>query len=180
MGAVQWWDHSRVWLIEYDQSLKICKSMNIFYQPNRQTNPPKEILLRNKRSFLYVRIWVTYKSGGKNTQIDYMMCRRRNFKEMCDCKVIVNECVAKQHRMVICKMTFMVKKKKAEKIKPKIRCWKLRETSCQEAFRQEVTRILGGKNGLLVEWDKTVEILRKTAETVLGVTFGKRKGDRET
>ena len=48
MGAVQWWDHSRVWLDEYDQSLKICKSMNIFYQPN----PPKEILLRIKRSFL--------------------------------------------------------------------------------------------------------------------------------
>ena len=30
------------------------------------------------------------------------------------------------------------------------------------------------------EWDKTAEMLRKTAETVLGVTFGKRKGDRET
>ena len=52
MGAVQWWDHSRVRLDEYDQSLKICKSMNIFYQPNRQTNPPKEILLRIKKSFL--------------------------------------------------------------------------------------------------------------------------------
>ena len=52
MGAVQWWDHSRVRLDEYDQSLKICKSMNTFYQPNRQTNPPKEILLRIKRSFL--------------------------------------------------------------------------------------------------------------------------------
>ena len=52
MGAVQWWDHSRVRLDEYDQSLKTCKSMNIFYQPNRQTNPPKEILLRTKRSFL--------------------------------------------------------------------------------------------------------------------------------
>ena len=52
MGAVQWWDHSRVWLDEYDQSLKICKSMNTFYQPNRQTNPPKEILLRIIRSFL--------------------------------------------------------------------------------------------------------------------------------
>ena len=47
------------------------------------------------------------------------------------------------------------------------------ETSCQEAFRQEVTRILGGKDGLPNEWDKTAEMLRKTAETVLGVTFGK-------
>ena len=74
---------------------------------------------------------VTYKSGGKSTQVDYVMCRRRNLKEMCDCKVILNECVAKQHRMVVCKMALMVKKKKAEKVKPKIRWWKLKETSCQ-------------------------------------------------
>ena len=46
------------------------------------------------------------------------------------------------------KMAFMVKKKKAEKVKPKIRWWKLKETSCQEAFRQEVIRILGGKDRL--------------------------------
>ena len=39
---------------------------------------------------------VMYKSGRKSTQIDYVMCRRRNLKEMCDCKVIVNECIAKQ------------------------------------------------------------------------------------
>ena len=122
---------------------------------------------------------VTYKSGGKSTQVDYVMCRRRKLKEMCDCKVILNECVAKQHRMVVCKMALMVKKK-AEKIKPKIQWWKLKETSYQKAFRQEVTRILGAKDVLTNEWDKTVEMLRKTAETVLGVTFGKRKGDRET
>ena len=77
-------------------------------------------------------------------------------------------------------MALMVKKKKEKKVKPKIRWWKLKETSCQEAFRQEVTRILEGKDGLPDEWDKTAEMLRKTAETVLGVTFGKQKGDKET
>ena len=44
---------------------------------------------------------VTYKSGGKSTQADYVMCRRRNLKEMCDCKVILNECVTKQQRTVV-------------------------------------------------------------------------------
>ena len=43
-----------------------------------------------------------------------------------------------------------------------------------------MTRILGGEDGLADEWDKTSEMLRKTADTVLGVTFGKRKGDRKT
>ena len=58
---------------------------------------------------------VTYKSGGKSTQVDYVMCRRRNLKKMCDCQVIVNECVAKQHRMVICKMALGKKEKKRRK-----------------------------------------------------------------
>ena len=49
------------------------------------------------------------------------MCRRRNLKEMCDCKVIVNKCVAKQDRKVVCKMALTVKKKKAEKVNLKIR-----------------------------------------------------------
>ena len=74
---------------------------------------------------------VTYKSGGKSTQVDYVICRRRNLKEMCDCKVILNECVAKQHRMVVCKMGLMVKKK-AEKVKPKIRWWKLKEKAVKK------------------------------------------------
>ena len=120
---------------------------------------------------------MTYKSGGKSTQVDYVMCRRKNLKEMCDYKVIVNECVPKQHHMMVCKVAFIMKKK-AEKVKPKIRWLKLKETSCQEVFRQEVTRILGGKDGLPDKWEKIAEMLKKTAKTVLGVTFGKQKGDR--
>ena len=58
---------------------------------------------------------VTYKSGGKSTQVDYVMCKRRNLKEMCDCKVIVkNECIAKQHGMVGGKMALRVKKQKSK------------------------------------------------------------------
>ena len=52
---------------------------------------------------------VTYKSGGKSTQVDYVMCRRRNLKEICNCNVIVNECVAKQHRIVVCKIALISK-----------------------------------------------------------------------
>ena len=105
---------------------------------------------------------VTYKSGGKSTQVDYVMCRRRNLKEICDYKEIVNECAAKQHCMVVCKMALILKKKKTEKVKPKIRWWKMKDTSCQEVFRQEATRILGGKEGSRDECDKTAEMLRKT------------------
>ena len=75
-------------------------------------------------------------------------------------------------------MALMVKKKKAEKAKPKIGWWKLKETSCQKVFRQEVTRTPGGKDGLPDKWNKTAEMLRKTAETVLGVTFHEKETGR--
>ena len=42
------------------------------------------------------------------------MCRMKELKEMYDCKVIVNECVLKHHRMMVCKMALMVKKKSRE------------------------------------------------------------------
>ena len=61
-----------------------------------------------------------------------------------------------------------------------MRCKSRSQEASQEAFIQEVTRILGDKNGLLDKWNKTAELLRKTAETVLVVIFGKRNADRET
>ncbi|KAK3548456.1 hypothetical protein QTP70_013155 [Hemibagrus guttatus] len=42
---------------------------------------------------------VTYKSGGRSTQVDYILCRRGNLKEISNCKVVVGESVARQHRM---------------------------------------------------------------------------------
>ena len=44
--------------------------------------------------------------------------------------------------------------KKEDKVKPKRRWWKLKKTNCQEAFRQEVTKILEGKDGLHDQWKK--------------------------
>ena len=47
------------------------------------------------------------------------------------------------------------------------------------SVKTEVNRILRGEDGLPDEWNKAAEMLRKTAKTVLGVTIGKRKGDRD-
>ncbi|KAK4307252.1 hypothetical protein Pmani_020965 [Petrolisthes manimaculis] len=44
---------------------------------------------------------ITYKSGGRSTQVDYILCRRGNLKEFGDCKVVPGESVAKQHRVLI-------------------------------------------------------------------------------
>ena len=58
---------------------------------------------------------VTYKSGGRSTQVDYMMCRRCNLKEIGDCKVVAGDAVARQHRMVVCKMTLYDRRRKMQR-----------------------------------------------------------------
>ncbi|KAK3544179.1 hypothetical protein QTP86_006033 [Hemibagrus guttatus] len=123
---------------------------------------------------------VTYKSGGRSTQVDYILCRRGNLKEISDCKVVVGESVARQHRMVVCRMTLMVCKMKRSKIEKKTKWWKLKKEECCEEFRQKLRQALGGQVVLPDDWETTAEVIRETGRKVLGVSSGWRKEDKET
>ncbi|KAK3542081.1 hypothetical protein QTP86_012133 [Hemibagrus guttatus] len=125
---------------------------------------------------------VTYKSGGRGTQVDYILCRRGNLKEIINCKVVMGESVARQHSMVVCRMTLMVCKKKKSKIEieKKIKCWKLKKEECCEEFRQKLRQALVGQVVLPDDWETTAEMIRETGRKVLGVSSGRRKEDKET
>ncbi|KAK3571838.1 hypothetical protein QTP86_020466 [Hemibagrus guttatus] len=125
---------------------------------------------------------VTYKSGGRSSQVDYILCRRGNLKEISDCKVVVGESVARQHRMVVCRMTLMVCKTKRSKIEieKKTKWWKLKKEECCEEFRQKLRQALGGQVVLPDDWETTAEVIRETGRKVLGVSSGRRKEDKET
>ncbi|KAK3515639.1 hypothetical protein QTP70_025326 [Hemibagrus guttatus] len=123
---------------------------------------------------------VTYKSGGRRTQVDYILCRRGNLKEISDCKVVVGESVARQHRMVVCRMTLMVCKKKRSEIEKKTKWWKLKKEECCEEFRKKLRQALGGQVVLPDDWETTAEVIRETGRKVLGVSSGRRKEDKET
>ncbi|KAK3532898.1 hypothetical protein QTP70_002251 [Hemibagrus guttatus] len=123
---------------------------------------------------------VTYKSGGRRTQVDYILCRRGNLKEISDCKVVVGESVARQHRMVVCRMTLIVCKTKRSKIEKKTKWWKLKKEECCEEFRQKLRQALGGQVVLPDDWETTAEVIRETGRKVLGVSSGRRKEDKET
>ncbi|KAK3506307.1 hypothetical protein QTP70_001252 [Hemibagrus guttatus] len=123
---------------------------------------------------------VTYKSGGRRTQVDYILCRRGNLKEISDCKVVVGESVARQHRMVVCRMTLMVCKTKRSKIEKKTKWWKLKKEECCEEFRQKLRQALGGQVVLPDDWETTAEVIRETGRKLLGVSSGRRKEDKET
>ncbi|KAK3512263.1 hypothetical protein QTP70_002277 [Hemibagrus guttatus] len=123
---------------------------------------------------------VTYKSGGRRTQVDYILCRRGNLKEISDCKVVVGESVARQHRMVVCRMTLMVCKKTRSEIEKKTKWWKLKKEECCEEFRQKLRQALGGQVVLPDDWESTAEVIMETGRKVLGVSSGRRKEDKET
>ncbi|KAK3539406.1 hypothetical protein QTP70_006469 [Hemibagrus guttatus] len=72
--------------------------------------------------------------------------------------VVVGESVARQHRMVVCRMTLMVCKKK----------------------RQKLRQALGGQVVLPDDWETIAEVIRETGRKVLGVSSGRRKEDKET
>ncbi|XP_063875050.1 uncharacterized protein LOC135108205 [Scylla paramamosain] len=44
---------------------------------------------------------VTHMSGGRSTQVEFILRREYNLKEFSDCKVVPGESVAKQHRVLV-------------------------------------------------------------------------------
>ena len=124
---------------------------------------------------------VTYKSGGRDTQIDYILCRRDNLKDIGDCKVVAGESVVTQHRMVVCKMS--LKKKRSERgmeaIK-RIKWWKLKRKEWGMKFKEEVIRALDGKEDLPDDWKTSAEIMRGAGRKVLGLSSGQVMQDKET
>ncbi|XP_037801968.1 uncharacterized protein LOC119596713 [Penaeus monodon] len=81
---------------------------------------------------------ITYTSGGRRTQIDYILCHRVHLKEGRDCKVIPGESEAKQHHVVIGKMKLTSRRRREVKAEPRIKWWRLREKDFGAKFRQEV------------------------------------------
>eukprot|EP00064_Thunnus_orientalis_P008757 superscaffoldBa00001066_g8780 len=121
---------------------------------------------------------VTYKSGGRHKQLDYVLCRRYNLKQTADCKVVAGENVVWQHRMVVCRMTLETKKKKRVKVKPRIIWWKLKREDCCVELREELRWALGGSEELPDGWVTTAEVVMETARKVLSVSSGQRKADK--
>ena len=98
---------------------------------------------------------ITYSSGGRSTQVDYVIVRRRRIKEMVDTKVVVGECVAAQHRMVVSTMIVWTKWRKAPKAVKKIKWLKLKRPNAKSKFKTEVLEsgILGGQQ----DWQKVAD-----------------------
>ena len=54
---------------------------------------------------------VTYESGGRKTQVDYIMTRRQDKRSCINCKVLREEGEEEQHKVVVADMTWRVKQR---------------------------------------------------------------------
>ena len=114
---------------------------------------------------------VTYDSDGRGSQMDYVMVRRRRISEVVDTKIMVNESVAKQHRIVVSAIIIWTKWRKAPKPVKRIKWWKLKDLKVKNKFKMEVIKsgILGGKK----DWQRVAEMIRSIARMELRETSGK-------
>ena len=118
---------------------------------------------------------VTYSSGDNNTQVDYILVRRRRMKEVWDTKVITGESIAKQHRLIVSKMVMWTKWRKTTRQEKRTKWWKLREKEIQNQFREKVLEsgIVESEGG----YEAVTNGIRDTARELLGAASG--KGGRE-
>jgi hypothetical protein len=89
---------------------------------------------------------VTYKSGGAETQIDYMLVRENGNMKVTNCKVIPGEACLTQHRLMCSDIQVKgTKRYERKRGMRKIKQWKLREESVRREFEENVEKRLDGK-----------------------------------
>ena len=117
--------------------------------------------------------YVTYSSGGRLTQIDFLMCRRTHLTEVKNCKIIKGESVSTQHRLVV--SDFVIRRaEQGKKIaQPKIKWWRLEEQEIRERFKEVVLRNIRLAEDVNTWWIENSTMILKTAEELLGKTSGR-------
>ena len=125
---------------------------------------------------------ITYKSGNNATQIDYILVRRADLKQVKNCKVIPGECVVAQHRLLCATIQMEKEPTVKRKTKSKLRIWKLKgEEAC--IYHEKVIKEYVRKDNDTVEecWQNIKSTVLEQAEEVCGKTKGgKPMIDKET
>ena len=125
---------------------------------------------------------MTYKSGGRQSQIDFLLCRRQQLNEVKNCKVINGESVAAQHRVLVLDWEIKCSKRRIpEQVTPKIKWWRLKEENLKIQFREKVLSERRLLENVQEWWEENSTVIVRAGQEVLGMTTGRRPpGDKET
>jgi len=112
-------------------------------------------------------------SGG------FILVKKKNFKEIRNCRVILEESVARQHKVVIAKKVLQVQRKSVVKTEPKVKWWRLQEEGCFGTFQEQTSKVLHVIDET-IDWLHIGDSIRKFGRNILGISIGWRKDDKET
>ena len=118
---------------------------------------------------------ITYKSGGIETQIDFVLYRPRRGFQVRDCAAIPGECCLTQHRLVRAKflVSDFVPRRWRGVRKPKV--WKLKDDEIRAEFEAKFVENLQQRD---LSWNAVQESLSDACQEVCGVTTGRRGAEQ--
>ena len=128
---------------------------------------------------------VTYNSGGRRSQIDFIMLRKEYTKECKNCKVLPKEAITTQHRVLIAELEVKATRKRRVQGRKLIRWWKLKNNEVREEFRRSVVERMANAHEVTTEnvkewWEETAGLIRSCGEEVCGRSSGKKKPGLES
>ena len=85
---------------------------------------------------------ITFESGGNRSQIDYILCRKQNFKLIIDVKIITGEECVTQHKLLVSDLWLKTCKPHPKPFFPKRRIWKLKKQTILRKYQDILTRTL--------------------------------------
>ena len=128
---------------------------------------------------------VTYSSGGRESQIDYIMLRKEHANECRNCKVLPSEAITTQHRILIADLVVKKTRQRRAAGRKRIRWWKLKDEESKEKFRRELVERLSNIDEATTEnveqwWEEIAEQILKCGEELYGRSTGKKKAGLES
>ena len=154
---------------EGEEMLRLCQEHNL-----RVMNT----YFKKKREQL-----ITYKSGGNESQVDYVMFQKHEEMRMKDCKVIPGEECLTQHRLLCADILIRGMKRRVWKRREKrMKTWKLRDDTQRRIFEEKVSERVERERaeGENVERDRFTNAVLDSAKEICGETKGGRQRYRET
>ncbi|XP_068240031.1 uncharacterized protein [Palaemon carinicauda] len=123
-----------------------------------------------------------YNSGGRESQIDLLLCERHHLTEVRNSKLINWESVAEQHRSVVidCRLRNCRRSKK-KRMDPKIKWWKLKGEELRVLFKERVLEAVRLHDHVQEWWTENSKVILRIGEQVLGKSSEKRPpNDKES
>ncbi|KAJ3706103.1 hypothetical protein LUZ61_009808 [Rhynchospora tenuis] len=125
---------------------------------------------------------VTFSSAQHSSQIDFVLTKRENKRACVDCKVIPEECVVSQHKLVMADFCFPTRFKVRRGARvARTKWWKLKG-DVSSIFRNRL--IAEGpwtvEAEVNVMWKEMTICIKKIATEVLGVTRGNNREPKDT